>query len=776
MEHENIPFSATHDPVNSGNKDRNEGQTTELHIQQNPSELEAEDNHVNKEETKPCEEKTQSHPLSLQALLKKSQEYRRRQRMLRNQAKNTKIQERTQGQPRARTEEQSHSDKENDEFPHKGALTAAGKKAKERRGTFSPSVETSPQKSQENQKMIVSEITEEKTNVIFKSTHVIEDGNNEDQTSAEEKTTLKNNKLNSSQEAMAKPKQSNAFVQQQPLSSDTSLVQDTAFCTEGGKYHSVPTPNFSRSPVPCKSKGISKVKVAQCVEGMETPDRKFVISNLSEDKVEEVILVHHSSHTAPPFTFNLLVEEDVANVLGKSSHHIDQLESNLSSLKVLISDLESTVKENLEYHCQVDNNMQSESGFKSIQHSEQLPNNQHIELGQNAHFEVWEEKQRGDDDEDDDNSDMKCQEQSGTFPFLKLTNVHDHSGPQSHANETDDDVLTDKESLLKSSNTERGKEKEMDQEELIKHSQSGNCIKQTLPGKSILSVAQQMRIPNIFCNLPVENGAPSLTSVLSDSSNHFVEGEGEMAVEGHDSIHSPSLNQSYDVETPSDLWLQEDWGSDLHSQSCLSQDKHLTPDSGNEDQEGKSKVKRRLLMHVTENIQEESSDTSRGETSGVRPNSSTPRAAPRWFEGRDNQRNKQEQMKQAHVAQVKALQDEHRKQQEELLQALAVCYRFLKNMSFPCSMSSSCLGDTVTFSTLSQPPTLLSQRCRPLLAAAVKGFLTRRLLRTERVAQLVRTIRDTQQFLRAFQQQSVGRGDFCSRQDVLLQDRVILQA
>ena len=40
-----------------------------------------------------------------------------------------------------------------------------------------------------------------------------------------------------------------------------------------------------------------------------------------------------------------------------------------------------------------------------------------------------------------------------------------------------------------------------------------------------------------------------------------------------------------------------------------------------------------------------------------------------WLcEGHGNQKNKQEQLKQAHAAQVKALQDEHRRQQEELLQ------------------------------------------------------------------------------------------------------------
>lgn len=42
---------------------------------------------------------------------------------------------------------------------------------------------------------------------------------------------------------------------------------------------------------------------------------------------------------------------------------------------------------------------------------------------------------------------------------------------------------------------------------------------------------------------------------------------------------------------------------------------------------------------------------------------------------------------------------------------------------------------------LSQALPELSERYRPLLLAAVKGYLTRRLLRSERVAQLVRTVR-----------------------------------
>ncbi|XP_070782594.1 centriolar coiled-coil protein of 110 kDa [Enoplosus armatus] len=475
----------------------------ELYIQHNPTETEPADNH--EDEAKPSEE---PYRLSLQALLKKSQEYRRRQRMLRNQAKNTKIQERTQEQPKARAEEQSLSDKENDEFPYKGTVTADGKKTKERRGTFIPSVETSPKKSWENEKT-------------------------------------------------------------------------------------------------------------------------------------------------------------------KSSQHIDQLEYNLSSLKVLISDLESTLTENLESHSQTESNTQSEFSFETIK---QIKNEQHMQLCQ-SDSDYVEDKLR-DDDSNDAEQDQRYRERPRRRSLDNFKNKHEDTGSEPSISDTDDVPLT---------------------------------------------------------------------------------------------------AQSYDVDAPSGLWLLEGSGSDLGSKGGLVQEKHLTPESGGEGQGGVSKVKRRLLMHMTEETQDGSADFSGGAGSAVRPNSSTPQAAVQQYEGHGSQKDKQDQLKRAHAAQVRALQDEHRRQQEELLQALAVRYRVLQSVSFPCSMSSSRLGDTLTFSTLSQPSSPLSECYRPLLVAAVKGFLTRRLLKTERVAQLVRTIRDTQQFLQALLQQSPGRGEFCSRQDLLLQERVTLQ-
>ncbi|XP_008278502.1 uncharacterized protein cp110 [Stegastes partitus] len=805
VEHEdNIPFTAILDSDKDESVDRNEESvpllensgfsdnplqtlsthhclTAELLTQHDSSEAEPVDTQVDEADSQPPEE---PYRLSLQALLKKSQEYRRRQRMLRNQAKNTKIQERTQEQPRARAEEQSLSDKENDEFPYKGTVTAEGKKTKERKGTFIQSVETSPKKSWESD-MIENEFTGKKTNVKSESVHLPGDGNTKGLTSVEEETTLKNNKLNSSQEVITKPKPISAFTQQQPTSTWTSPLQDafhvttcpTAFYKGVEKYHTVPAPTFCRSPVHCKSKG--SLKDGQAVDGAETSEGKFVFSTSfnQNQKVEEANLGRQNSHTAVLST----VEGDVTSVLAKSSQHIDLLESNLSSLKVLISDLESTMKENLDNHSQTESNTPSVLSFKGINLSEQIKHYQHKQLGQND-GDYWEDRQRDEDDDEIMGGELQRRQS-----FSNCKNMHEdsNSGPEPSASDTDDAPITVQEKgaetvnvgelrLIKTTAREREKRSREGKGGLTKsYAQHGGCRKQQPPAKCIFSVAQRMRIPDVFRNVPPETTDPCEALVLSDASNHLVERRNEMTVEGHNSIHSPSLNQSYDVDRPSGLWFLEGSGSASGSQGRLVQEKHLTPESEGEGQGGVSKVKRRLLMHMTEEVQGRSADTSGGPGSVVRPNSSTPRAAVCFNEGLGSQMDKQEQLKKVHAAQVRALQEEHRKQQEELLQALAVRYRLLQSVSFPCSMSSSRLGDTSTF--LSQPSSPLSGRYRPLLSAAVKGFLTRRLLKTVRVAQLVRTIRDTQQFLQAFQQQSPGRGELCSRQDLLLQERVTLQ-
>ncbi|KAF1394850.1 hypothetical protein PFLUV_G00005420 [Perca fluviatilis] len=759
--------------------------TTELHIPHDPRESEPADNHV--DEAQPSEE---PHRLSLQALLKKSQEYRRRQRMLRNQAKNTKIQERTQEQTRA--EEQSLSDKENDEFPYMGTVTADGKKTQERRGTLIQSVETSQNKSWENERVVESEFFGGKANFKSESSHLTGDGKPKEMTSVEEETILKNNKLNISQEVITEPQQISAFPQQQqPTSIETSPVQEAfhlttcpaAFYSAVGKYHTIPAPNFCRSPVHRKSKGSIQDgddgDDGEAVAAAKTSKRKVLVdSGLIEDhKVDEVILGHKTSNSAVPFTVNLMVEGDVTSVTARSSQHIDQLESNLSSLKVMISDLESTLTGNLKNRSQTESNTRSEVTFKGIKHSRQ------------SDCDYWEDKPRNDDGSNEAEQDQRYREWQRRQLLDNFKNMQEDTETELSISDTDnvslivqvketDAVNVSELRLVKTLATERAKEKGTCNEGPAKsYGQRGGSKKPT--AKRVLSVTQQQRIPDVFRNVPSATTASPNVSVPLDTSNHPVESRNETAADAHDSTHSPSINQSYDVEAPSGLWLLEGSGSDMGSKGHLVQEEHLTPESGGESHGGVSKVKRRLLMHVTEETGERSADVSRGATSVVRPNASTPRdaqplAAVRWYEGHGGQ-DKQEHLKQTHAAQVRALQEEHRRQQAELLQALAVRYRLLQSVSFPCSMSSSRLGDTLTISTLSQPSSPLSGRCRPLLLAAVKGFLARRLLKTERVAQLVRTIGDTHQFLQALQQQSPGRGKFCSRQDLLLQERVTLQ-
>ncbi|XP_051792194.1 uncharacterized protein LOC114664944 isoform X1 [Erpetoichthys calabaricus] len=61
------------------------------------------------------------------------------------------------------------------------------------------------------------------------------------------------------------------------------------------------------------------------------------------------------------------------------------------------------------------------------------------------------------------------------------------------------------------------------------------------------------------------------------------------------------------------------------------------------------------------------------------------------------------------------------------------------------------------------------------IAAAVKGYLTRRLLQTERLMGLIRIIKDTRQFIQSLESQSPGKTGFNSRRDLSLEERVLLQ-
>lgn len=429
---------------------------TGLQTQQDPKE--AEPVGSRSEAVEPSEE---PYRMSLQALLKKSQEYRRRQRMLRNQAKTPRSQERIQ-------EEQNLSDKENEEFPNKETVTV------ERRGPLILTMEKSAKTSWGNEGM--------SENVL----------SNEEKRRVEEETAFKNHKVNSSLDGTGEPEEVASLVQQQLLLTETSQVQEpgcSATCPR--RYQTIPAPSFCRSPVRCGA-------------------------GLNKD-------LHRAAAEA------------------RSSQHIDQLESSLSSLKVLISDLRSTVKDNLD-----------SSTHSDTQRSEPLRSDQRPQVCPSDCDSL--EKKVRDEAGGSDAEYRRPSEGTGPEPSFALSDLSVH----------------DKENEL-----------------------------------SLVRRQDQTLLPEVSRSAPPDPTVPGIASVLSDRSNRPVDPD------------SASLNQSYDVDTPSDLWLLSGSGSDSGSRHHVSQEKHRTPEGGGEGHSGVNKVKRKLLM-VTEELQDR-------RASVVRPNSSTPR-------------------------------------------------------------------------------------------------------------------------------------------------------
>lgn len=626
-----LPVTAAHDLDNDHSLDRSSGfldnpelshtlsahhsPAAELHIQHMPTDAESAEKDV--DEVEPYVE---PYRLSLQALLKKSQEYRRRQRMLRNQDKNIKIQERTQEQERPTTEEQSLSDKENDEFLHKGNVTAEGKKPKERRVA---SEEVSLKKSWEHQKQIEGQFFGK--NSEPENTHFTGDGNQKENTNMEEETTFKNNKLNISQE---RPDQISTSPLQQPVQ-DTLFLSTSPTTFHGGlrKYHMIPAPSFCRSPIRFKSKNSIQDGVA--VNGSDMPVRNVLVSATINEaqKVKEVDL-EHQKEVDPPMG-NLVVEGAATRPSGTSSQHIDQLESNLCGLKAVITDLESTLTKNSSNHCQNGNNVENEFRFEGVEQ-----------------IKIEEQKQvcpsECDQDKVRDDADSNNLERNTEWPRRQLLNdsksMHEDTGPEPSIRDTDNVPLVEiKETeggesselrIHKISTIERAKGHATFKEGLTKsYGQHEGCGKQQPPAKCILSAAQRLRIPEVFRNAPSETMAPCNLSVLADTSNHSVDRRNQTTGEDSDCSHLPSLNQSYDVDAPSGLWLVEESDSALRGR--LGQQKHLTPESGGDAQGEVSKVKRRLLMHVNEETRGRSADASRGAGSAAKPNSSTPRGKTR---------------------------------------------------------------------------------------------------------------------------------------------------
>ncbi|XP_053490883.1 uncharacterized protein si:ch73-100l22.3 isoform X2 [Ictalurus furcatus] len=623
--------------------------------------------------------------MSLQNLLKKSQEHRRRQRLLRNQAKALKANE------AGHANEHSLSDKENE-----GWLPGDTGKTEVRRTTENQGEDHLTDQDPQTHKQGGGRESVEPCEVVHKHTDCLN------------LTSASNSMGRTNGKASAFSNRPNIAVSPTQFTSAKSLYQSKGKkigsmlprpCLTGNKKcKNVPTPKFCLSPVRSKkstatSASVRKpvVKMPACVDDVTRPNP------CGQSKSRAVSLLPGTEGCSP---------------LCKSMNQakqIAQLELNLSSLKVLISDLESTLAES-----------QAHSPTEAADNPRQT---------------------------------LLLEHESDSLPASEGKSQR---------------VVTLREPVQqKVLGKGRGIQPGSKQRELPQH---------------VTSLVQKMRVPEVFCTISGSKQLSETTAVLTKTNNQLEErnnalGDKKKASENvEDSLNGSSLNRSYDVDTPSGLWSQSG-----------PRGKQLTPELGG--QEGVSRVKRRLQMNTVDgNMLVQQSDEER-------PQSSTPIAMQRAIQ--------ELQMRDEHGTQVKALMEEQRRQQHELLQSLAMKYQFLRSVSFPCPSSGSRLEDMTTSCLSSSPVSvglgssshphelLLSELSamsyslhisqsrlplchRPLVAAAVKGYLTRRLLRTERVAQLIRTIKDTRLFLQGFQPPTPGR-EYGSKQDRVLQERVTLQ-
>uniref|UniRef100_A0A8K9XFH4 Centriolar coiled-coil protein of 110 kDa n=1 Tax=Oncorhynchus mykiss TaxID=8022 RepID=A0A8K9XFH4_ONCMY len=727
--------------------------------------------------------------LSLQTLLKKSQEHRRRQRQLKNQAKASTCPTRTQeaSTHQKMEEEMSFSDKENEEFLQSGRGVAEGRKTRDRdlrkdhlgmgvQFSGPPPLEIFPKEAwvQREEEKARSSIVErmglEKgcREGILKEleagngpSHLVgleEDtqsppGVDIDASSAVEDIQLHLSpdiqlhlspdiQLHLSPDVTAAPSTLMENLPH-PISADASITQKSFYLVweksstlprpsslGGSRFQTVPTPEFSMSPIRCKSKGDSGGG------GRGTPKRQILVNTpLNVDNEVGSVTGQENDawdqrhlHRAPLVAgggisqgFTAPTTVGCTTPMRRSSdqaEQIAQLELNLSSLKILISDLESTLTETPESH-QTHNNSQTDNNSNLTMEPPHKYMDYHTPESQAESNLTDSEKGRGDGGQRsaDKMTVVPCRVQGcdSVPPLVKEVEITVTTGYKKQDGRQQQPLAA----RLVTSLTQKRRVSD------VFRKVPYDVIK--VPSEVIKVPSEVIKVRNDVVKIPASHKTPF--SVLSDASNNQHQPM-EWKSYPEDPAHFQSINQSYDVDTPSGLWLQGGSGSEGSLKGHDPAGKQLTPENGGGGQGGASRAKRRLVMHTTEGNR----GGGRREVMD-RPHSSTPEAAVRSH-SQESQQLKQLQL--THAGQVRALKEEQRRQQQQLLQSprcLSVCYG-------------------------------------PLVAAAVKGYLTRRLLHTERVGQLLCTIKDTQQFLQSFQPQSPGRD---SRQDLVLQERVTLQ-
>lgn len=491
--------------------------------------------------------------INLQALLKRSQEYRRHQQMLRSKGKTREVQEKTRELTRAKTDEQSLSDKKNSELLHKCTETTNEGKPNEKKSTFIPEEET--KNFLEKYKMTESQFLCNLTGSKSEHTHVQGDGGDKEISTIREETTIENDPVNVSQEATVKPKQTSSSPQRRKGSR---------------KYRMTRAATFSGSPVYWKSESTQSIR--QYEDSGLRKDADDYRSN-REQQVNEATFDHQPGSTPSLCTVSHMTVGEIPNHPATSSEHIDLIECSLCSLKAQILDLESTLKENLEDHSPAESDMHSDK--------------QHVQVFQSDRAYLRDGLSHG-----VTNTDAKCLRRQ----LLKemASAEEENPGPESSDGHDDQEIRRKGPQVVKSG--EHGLVQTLNTEEAMLNVA---YEEEPVTDKGVPHEAQQDQIPEVFQNILPETEVPSNCSVFAHTSNQPEE-EDEATVGCH-----------YCGQPP-DLWFLQGSGSEFASKGHPSLENHLTPERGDEFQGGFWRIKRRLLTHTKNGTDRNSSDDGRG--------------------------------------------------------------------------------------------------------------------------------------------------------------------
>lgn len=505
-------------------------------------------------------DKAKPQSINLQALLKRSQEYRRHQQMLRSKSKNREVQVKTRELTRAETDEQSLSDKKNNELLHKRTETTNEGKPNERKSTFIPAEQT--KHFWEKCKMTESQFLCNLTNSKSENTYVQGDGGEKEISSIQEETTIENDPMNVSQEVTVKKKPTSSSLQQH--------------CKGSRKFRMTRAATFSQSPVFWKSESSKSIRECEDSGLRRDVDNRFN----KEHQVNEATFDHARSSPSLRTVSHMIVGE-LPNHPTTSSKHIDLIESSLWDLKAQILDLESAlgVPEILEDYSQTESDMHSDKQHVQFFQSDCAC------LGDGLSHSVT-------------NTDAKCLREL----LKEMYSEEENPRPEPSDGHDDPPLLISKKGPQVVKSGEHGVIQTLNTEEAIL-----NAVheEEPLTGKGVPHEAQQDQIPEAFQNISPETEVSSKFSDISHANNQPEE-ENKAAV------------ACWFCGQPSEQWFLQGSGSELGSKGHPGLENHLTLERGDEFQGGFWRIKRKLLTCTKKETDRNSSDDGRGQESAVR--------------------------------------------------------------------------------------------------------------------------------------------------------------